>query len=106
MFQSIYFQKDPGKDQKEVILQTKRECCKYTITEIEIRLQIQPPQMARISISIFVHSDSMVYVSKGIKIKETNKKVEERQANVLKMIKTWEAANCVHCKTCSDGASM
>lgn len=106
MFQSIYFQKDPGKDQKEVILQTKRECCKYTITEIETRLQIQLPQMARISISIFVHSDSMVYVSKGVKIKETNKKVEERQANVLKMIKTWEAANCVHCKTCSDGASM
>lgn len=87
-------------------MQTKRECCKYSISEIETRPQIWPPQMARISISIFVHSDSMVSVSKGVKIKETNKKVEERQANVLKMVKTWEAANCVHCKTSSDGASM
>lgn len=48
----------------------------------------------------------MVYVSKGVKIKETNKKVDDRQGNTLKAVKTWEAANYVHCKTSSDGASM
>lgn len=47
----------------------------------------------------------MVYVSKGVKIKETNKKVGERQGTTLNLVKTWEAANCVHCKTSGDGAS-
>lgn len=30
----------------------------------------------------------------------------EKEGNTLKMVKTLEAANCVHCKTSCDGASI